>query len=441
MPSIISLKAQPNLIPQNPGVYLFKDQAGNNLYIGKAKNLRNRVKSYFLSRLLLPRTELMLKKAVTLDFIKVESEFEALLLEAALINKFQPNYNVISKDDKSPLYITISREKFPRVRTARLRDLKLPALAHPHIASVYGPFPTGTSARLLLRRLRRIFPYCEAKGDIGRPCLPSHLGLCNPCPRYLSAHPNPQLTIKYKNSINHLKQVLSGHPREVIKRLAKKMNQEAAERNFESAAQLRDQILKLQLLTQPSPQTEDYLANPNLLEDQARESLDSLETHLRLSSHPNRIECYDVSHTGRTQATAAMVVALGGSLDSGHYRHFKIIFTAIPNDTAAIAETLNRRLHHPEWGIPDLIVIDGGKAQLSAAKKVLDTSALFAASAKKPELVALAKRREEIFLSDGSQVLLAKSDPGMRFLVRLRNEAHRFSRRLHHRLRSKYLFS
>ena len=447
------LRHQPSLLPQTPGVYLFKDRRGHTLYIGKAKNLRARVNSYFLSSDLGPRTQLMLGKAGQLDYIKVESDLEALLLEASLINKFQPPYNVISIDYKSPLYIVITKEKYPRMRTARLRDLKYPTshfftlknlsrefLGTPPSSASFGPFPTGTSVKLLLRRLRRIFPYCETKTDQGRPCLHSHIGLCNPCPRQLVAHPDPAKAYQYRRNISHLKRVLSGKPKQVISLLVRQMNQAVARQDYETAAILRDQIKKLQILSQSPRNIDEYLTNPNLLDDQASQALDALAKTLNLVSTPQRIECYDISHTGRSQATAAMVVATDGILDPSNYRHFKIKFSSVPNDVAAVSETITRRLTHPEWGIPDLIIIDGGKPQLRAASAALQTPN-HKSQITNLSVIALAKRLEEIYLSDRLQPLrLPESDSAMRLIIRLRNEAHRFARRLHHKLRSKALF-
>lgn len=418
-----------NLLPSSPGVYLFQDESGNTVYIGKARNLRDRVKSYFLNKDLGIKTINMIESSRNLDFIEVESEFEALLLEAALINKYKPKYNIALRDDKSPLYIVFTKEKFPRVRTARRTDLSMYDKD-----SIFGPFPNGSSVRSILKKLRRIFPFCESKGDAGRSCLHSHIGLCRPCPREIVKTNDKALANLYKKNINNLKKVLSGDTKKVINILDKEMNLMAAANNFENAAAIRDQINKLQWLTQPTTKTIEYMTNPNLLEDQANHSLESLKTNLKLNHTPARIECFDVSHTGKDKATSSMVVATNGRLNNREYRHFKIQNSNIPNDVAAIKETVTRRLKHKEWGIPDLIVIDGGKPQLNAAHAAL--------MGREIHIISLAKKLEEIFVVNNPQpIRLALTDPGLQLLVKLRNESHRFARRLHHKLRSKALLS
>ncbi len=433
MIEISNLKNHPQLLPQTPGVYFFSNQEGQILYIGKAKNLRNRVRSYFLVDLL-PRTQAMVTKAANLDFIRVDSEFEALLLEASLINKYQPLYNVISRDDKSPLYIIITTEKFPRVRTTRRKEIDSWEKSHKPPA-IYGPFPSGLSARSLLRRLRKIFPFCESKSDVGRPCLHSHIGLCNPCPREITNNPTPAKVMAYKRNISLLKGVLGGKTKQVSKILIKEMNSAAENQDFEKAREIRDQIKKLEFLVSPRINVEEYLTNPNLVDDKAQSAIVSLQKHLHLPTVPVRIECYDVANLGKSEVTASMVVAHNGLLDTSLYRHFKIKRKDLPNDVGAIAEVISRRLNHPEWGMPNLIIVDGGKAQLGAAQKVVIDKQISL------PVISLAKKIEEIYLpTQDSPLVLSLQDPGLRLLMNLRDEAHRFSRRLHHKLRSRSIF-
>ncbi len=419
-----------NSLPTTPGVYLFQDEIGNTNYIGKARNLRDRVKSYFLNKDLGTKTINMIDSSQKLDFIEVESEFEALLLEATLISKYKPKYNLALKDDKSPLYIVFTREKFPRVRTARKSDLEDYGKSQ-----AFGPFPNGSSVRQVLKKLRKIFPYCESKGDKGRPCLHSHIGFCRPCPREIVKTNDKNLANLYQKNIKNLKKVLSGNINSILKVLEKEMSDKAKANDFENAASIRDQINKLKWLTQPSTNTQEYVTNPNLIEDQAISALESLKSTLNLKKVPNRIECFDVSHTGKDKATSSMVVAINGRMSNQNYRHFKIQNPNIPNDVAALKETIVRRLKHPEWGVPDLMVIDGGKPQINAAREALDGKADL-------QIISLAKKFEEIYLLDNpNPIRLQLTDPGLRLLVKLRNESHRFARRLHHKLRSKALFS
>jgi excinuclease ABC subunit C len=429
------LKTDFSVLPQTPGVYLFKNQSGTTLYIGKAKNLRNRVKSYFLDQKLGPKTRKMLELANGLDFIIVDSDLSALLLESSLINKYKPDYNIISKDDKSPLYIVITKEEFPRVKTTRGRDLKLGGPQD----SIYGPFPSGSSAKLILRRLRPIFPYCETKTNTGRPCLYSHIGLCSPCPRHLSKTKDLEEKKAYLSNIRNLKKVLSGKFTQVIKILEEEMESASLSNRFEDAARARDQIRKLKWVAEPSRNTNEYLENPNLLEDEAMTAMHELKEAIDMTVLPKRIECYDISHTGRENATSSMVVATNGRIDTSQYRHFKIKHTSVPNDPAAIAETIQRRLAHKDWGTPDLIVVDGGITQLNAAMEIFNSSPH---RNEYPNLyiISLAKKFEEMYIPQKSgPVRLFPGSPGSKLLIHLRDESHRFARRLHHKLRSKSL--
>ncbi len=431
-----NLANQIQLLPSGPGVYLFKDKAGETLYIGKAKNLRKRVTSYGQLPSLGNRTRLMINQATLVDHINVDSEFSALLLEAALIRKFQPHYNVISRDDKSPLYIMITKEKFPRVRPVRLKDFssRYPDRKQAHL---FGPFPSGSSVRVLLKKIRKIIPFCDSKSDKGRSCLHSYIGLCNPCPRHLTRHSDKVQEQLYRQNILRIRQILTGKIKPLVKILTLEMENSAQTLEYEKAAQIRDQINKLNWLSTSSQSVEDYLANPNLIEDQREIALSSLKKVLGLAQNPKRIECFDVSHTGKELGTAAMTVAVNGEVLSSMYRHFKIKFTQVPNDTAAIKETLQRRFTHTEWGIPDLIVIDGGKTQLSAGISALNTS-VFKSKFSNLRIIALAKQLEQIYIPDlKAPISIAHSDPGLLIIMRLRDEAHRFSRRLHHKLRSR----
>lgn len=430
---IDEIRNNPGLLPTTPGVYLFLDENLKAIYIGKANNLKNRLRSYFLEKGLGEKTGQMLAHAKSVDLIRVESEFEALLLESRLIGKYKPKYNIAARDDKSPLYIIITNEAFPRVRTGRKTELG----KFPKNSKVFGPFPSSSTARNMLKRLRRIFPFCESKGDKGRPCLHSHIGLCDPCPRYLTKYPDPGKRTEYLRNLNNLKRVLSGKTKFVTKILETSMMEASGKVDFESAAKIRNQINELNWLTEPMRSTEEYLTNPNLIEDEEQAALDSLKVKLNLKGKPYRIECYDISHTGKSEAAASMVVAINGQINKSEYKNFKIKFTQTPNDVGAIGETISRRLTHYDWGIPDLIVIDGGKPQLSAAMSAIADRN----SDIKPAVIGLAKRQEEIFIPGRDRALLiSMEDPGLKLLMKLRDEAHRFARRLHHKLRTKALF-
>ena len=330
-----------------------------------------------------PKTAQLVSHIASVDHIEVNSEIEALLLESRLIKKFRPFYNIASKDDKSPFYIHLTSSKFPK-----------PVVNHLPRQAIAGPFLSGWTTRHILKSLRRIAPYHSES-----PCFYRHLGLCRPCPD------DPKTTfLEYQKNINRLKKLLLGQFRQVMSQAVK--NQE-----FEIAAALRDL-----LYTPTSP--EEYVTNPNLLADQRREALESL--HLALSTWPlARIEMYDVAHLAGNAATGAMTVAINGQLSPDNYRHFTI--HSGQDDVARLKEMLARRLK-TDWPQPHLIILDGGKPQLSIITWPIPT-------------IALAKK-EEIIYTPTSAIKLPRSHPGLQLLQRLRDEAHRFSRRLHHRHRS-----
>mgnify|MGYP001591859882 FL=1 len=253
-------------LPIGAGIYIFlqKDIA---LYIGKAKNLKNRVGSYFTSVIEL-KTKRMLGESSSMSFIRVNSELESLLLEAFLIRKYQPKYNSQAKDDKHPLYIKITKEKYPRVLTAR----KAEESGHKGIKNLafFGPFPSSTNVYSVLKMLRRIFPYSEHK--LGkRGCLYSQIGLCSPCPNEIEKIKDivtkQASRDKYIENIKMIKLVLSSRISKVMKNLKKRMRNAAKEEKFEKATRIRRQIERLIYITQPIIPKEDFLENPNLYDD------------------------------------------------------------------------------------------------------------------------------------------------------------------------------
>jgi excinuclease ABC subunit C len=429
-----SLLSSWRLLPPKPGVYIFKDQQQVIIYVGKAKNLHTRVGSY-----LKPPTQLgsktlaMVTKAVTLETIEVASELEALLLESRLIKKFQPFYNLISKDDKSPYYIHITKEAFPK-----------PVTNHDSKQAAAGPFLNRYVTTQILRQFRRVAPYCVAPRPVKRPCLYSHMGLCHPCPGQITS---PDEKRAYLANITRLKKLLSGQFSAVKTALTHQMLIESDVQNFEQAAILRNYLRSLeQLLTTPvSP--DDYIENPNLTQDLRQAAVDTLSRLLKLPKL-NRIEMYDNAHLSGTSATAAMTVAMDGALSPRFYRHFTIKNARPDSDVDMMKEVLSRRFQNPDWPNPDLIVLDGGKPQLSAVLNITPPPPLKLRGGVgegdiEIMLIALAKREESILIPMGNsfqEIRLPKSHPGLQLLQQLRDEAHRFSRRLHHLHRSKDLF-
>ncbi len=429
--------------PESAGVYVFF-KSSEVIYIGKAINLKRRVLSYFDLELE-TKTAKMVSEAESIAFIKVISELEALLLEARLIRKYMPRYNIAAKDDKHPLYIVITKEKYPRIITVRKIDInKVPDLA------VYGPFPASNSVRSVLKMLRRIFPYSDHK--IGkRGCLYSHIGLCDPCPSEIEqlAINNQQFAMKkqYVKNIRRINAVLSGKFDGVRKDLTKEMDGLAREEKYEEAAEIRNKIRNLDYITQPQMPTEFYMQNPNLYEDIRKKELSDLKKLLTrglpVIQDLNRIECYDIAHLSGTNATASMVTFIDGEADKNLYRHFKIKKAKGGDDYDSMREVARRRLKHMDdptsprlrgasWGKPDLIIVDGGLGQVKAFTTLIRINVV------NIPIVGIAKNPDRLIVGDQKIKL---SGPALNLVSRVRDEAHRFARRYHHALISKSLIN
>ena len=435
-----------NRLPKTPGVYLFKNSRDKVIYVGKAVNLKNRVSSYFaVSARLLPRTKLLVSAVTSFDFIRVESEIEALILEANLIKKYRPYYNVRLKDDKEFLYIKITKDAFPTVRLARTKDLK-------DAKKYFGPFPDSRAARTTYKLLRRLFPYRTCTPGIGRACFYYHIGQClGPCIGAVDKK-------TYARMIRGLIHFLEGKKEQVLRDLTYDMNNAARRLEFERAGVLKKQIDSIIYVTTQTRLITRYMENPNLVEDLKDQALGELADAVGLSGrHLSRIEAYDNSNIQGTQAVSSMIVFTRGEPDKSQYRKFKIKTVRGIDDYKMMKEVLTRRFKRLKLGnkqkynlvdrkfldvnadesfeaVPDLIVIDGGKGQLSAASQVL-------AELNLPlPVIGLAKRLEEIYLPGNPRPLrLDKSSEALKMVQYLRDEAHRFAINYHRKLRDKSL--
>uniref|UniRef100_A0A7C4TS38 Excinuclease ABC subunit UvrC n=1 Tax=candidate division WWE3 bacterium TaxID=2053526 RepID=A0A7C4TS38_UNCKA len=431
-----SLLQKVNNLPKRPGVYIYKNEEGKIIYIGKAKSLKDRVKSYFL--LDIPagsKTAALVRQIRDLEFLEVENEFDALILEAELIRNHRPKYNIQLKDDKSALYIVIRNEsvalkgekiKLPKVITQRETDLINGDIS-------FGPYVDGKVAQLMVRYLRRMYPYRDCSvakfqkyEKLNQPCLYGHLGLCSaPCVGKVSVE-------EYRKDIKKISELLKGKSRKVLNSLNREMQKYAKEQNYEEAAKKRDVIKRIEYVAKSFRDPGEYIDNPYLVEDMISDSLDELVTNIPgLNKIPGRIECYDISNTSGKEGTGSMVVATNGRIDKSQCRKFRIRFKQSPDDFEMMREVLQRRFKK-DWPAPDLLVVDGGKGQVSAARDVLRSLGL-----ENICLIGLAKRFETIVLSDFSEILLERSNPGLQLLQRLRDEAHRFAKNYHIKLRLK----
>lgn len=397
-------------LPEQPGVYLFKDAAGQVLYVGKAINLRKRVYSYFrpLQRLA-PRVALMVGQIADVETRPAASEAEALLMESQLIKELHTRYNVSFRDDKSFPLLKVTKEPFPRLMITRRK------LADG--ARYFGPYTDAGLMHAAVQFMRKVFPLRTCRRFPKSPCLEYHLGQClAPCAGYISA-------AGYGRIVGDMTAFLEGKRDRLLRELSRRMRQTARDRRFEEAARLRDQI---QALTSVIVAKEKSLtAGP----------LEQLQAALKLPCVPRRIEAFDISNIFGAFAVGSMVVFTDGRPHKAHYRHFKIETVQGIDDYRMMREILRRRYTGSLAGQlppPELILIDGGKGQLAAACDEL------AAHALRIPAIGLAKRFEYIFLpGTSSPIVLLPTSPVLHLLQHVRDEAHRFAIRYHRALRGR----
>jgi excinuclease ABC subunit C len=425
-------------LPKEPGVYWYSDDSGAVLYVGKAKNLKNRLLSYRRLNQLLPRTKKLVELANKTDYIITLSEFEALILEAQLVKTYQPKYNILLKDDKSPLYIAITKEAFPRVIVLR----KHKAIDSSTIKSFYGPFDSSFQARSILRLLRKAFPFCAAKRTTknNRACFYYYLHLC---PGVCAGKANKD---DYARNIHAIELLLSGKRKTVEVQLKKDIAQASDQQAFEKAHELKRQLETLQKTVQAYRLRNSESVLPQLQDDVAQEGLIRLRRILTMAlslpaDYPlSRIETYDISNIQGKAATASMVVFTNGVKDLSSYRKFRIKTLNTPNDVGMMAEALTRRLKHPEWGMPQLILIDGGKTQLKKALSVVPASIPVVSIVKHPDRLVMpvlptAQQKTQPFMF----VPLDERDPATLVVQQMRDEAHRFAKTYHQKIHGKQI--
>ena len=408
-------------IPDNPGIYQFLDKSGQIIYIGKSRSLKKRVASYFQNNNLGPKTNLMISQVKDIKFIKVFSEFEAILLEANLIKDNQPFFNAQAKDDKNPLYIKITNDIVPLISTTRQQKTK---------GGVFlkGPFTSAKTAKDILKIVRRIFPYCNHKNP-KKPCLYVHLGLC-PYP-----YESKTALVKYHKNITRIKKLLNGQSKILIRELKKDMQNLSLFQLYEQADEIKKKILQLEFLSTTYHAPKEFLERPTLVDDITLSKLKDLQIVLNLKKNPRRIECYDISNISGLLATGSMVVFKNGQKSKDQYRKFKIKFSKKPDDYRMLSEVLTRRFKN-KWPLPDLIIIDGGKGQLNCALNVLGRFKLDI------PVISLAKRFEEIYTPYlVLPIRLLKASQARQLSQEIRDEAHRFAISYHRLLRSKQLLN
>jgi excinuclease ABC subunit C len=545
----LSLEEKLESLPPRPGIYQFKNVDGKAIYVGKAANLRSRVRQYFQkSRAPEPRVESMVAKIVDVELIVTGSEVEALILEANLIKRLKPRYNVVLKDDKSYPYIVITNEPFPRIFVTRKR---IPE------GRYFGPYTDVKTMRYALKTVRDIFMIRSCNYDLTdetiaagkfKICLDYHIHKCDgPCEGFISGE-------QYNKKIAQAAQILRGKTGIAVQSLEDEMRRYSDQLRFEDASRVRDQIKALTVYTQKQNvvdarqvdrdivgllvkgddacgvifkvregkvvgsqhfylgnvegkehgevmellleryylESEDIppelvlsdapLSGPLLQEwlekrrgesvsldvPQAGEraklvamtknnaqywldeleiqrlkrgdfiphSIKSLQRDLRLETTPRRIECFDNSNIQGSDPVSSLVVFEDAKPKKSEYRKFKIKTVVGPDDFASMKEVIERRytrLLQEQSPLPDLIVVDGGKGQLSSAVEVLQKLGIT-----NTPIIGLAKRLEEVFVPGSSEpVEIPRTSSGLRLLQQIRDEAHRFAVTYHRQVRSK----
>jgi excinuclease ABC subunit C len=429
-------------LPKDPGVYFHKDASGEIIYVGKAAVLRNRVRQYFqASRNRDPKTEALVEEIVDTDWMVVESEIEALFLEAEMIRRYMPRYNILLRDDKAMSYIRISyNSDYPTVTTTR-RPLDDGAM-------YFGPYFSTYGVRQALKLLRRIFPFATRRvPGQKRATLHYHLGL-DP-----GLEEGKTSLEDYRKNLRKLIAVIEGRRTSIVREIEKDMKAAAKEQRFEDAARLRNQLAALQNLGK-----QVIFSDKEFLDISKDHALNELVDVLTLEGFPRRIEGYDISHMQGTNVVASMVVFTNGVSDKGEYRKFKMS-KQHNNDFFNMNETLRRRLdekHLKDWGKPSLVLIDGGKGQLDAAIKARDekeqTNIPFIGLAKREEQIVIHKVSSNVRLNeevlhrlggfateseDFILVNLPHNTNVVKLLQRIRDESHRFAVSYHSVLKVK----
>lgn len=386
--------------PQKPGVYIFYGKNKKPLYIGKASWLKNRLKSYLKVRDF--KTRLLHEQAYKLKCIPLRSDIEALIEEARMIKTAKPHYNVMMRDDKSYFYVAFTKEKFPRVFITHKLNHKRSMLN----ADLVGPFTDGTALKKTLRLLRRSFPYCTCVHAHHRICINAQIGNC---PSFCCAVGNVtnRQSWQYRKTINVLKSILRGN--------TKKLNQkEIAPESWRAL--------------------NNVLAHKNFLENENDAGNGDFMPHIK------RIEGYDISHLSGKEAVGVMTALIkkGGQFDAdkNEWRKFRIKSAGKSDDPGAVAEILERRMRHPEWKYPELVIIDGGIAQYNAAKEVLRSLNL-KSGAPSPRLISFAKPHQLVFgLGKKPLPLSALEIQLQNVILKVIRQTHDFAVRYHRKRRA-----
>jgi excinuclease ABC subunit C len=413
-----TLKLKETEIPESPGVYYMKDAAGKILYIGKAVSLARRIPQYW-QRPHGEHIEKMVPLIAEIDWQVVPTAIEALILEANEIRKIKPPYNVIGKDDSSFLHLAITNEAFPK--PVLIRGYELEATPKKKFKHVFGPYTSSTSIRAALELTRKLFHWSDCQPNQTRPCFYYHIKLCpGVCVGKISKR-------DYAKIIRRLVLFFEGKKAQILKETERQMKAAAKAERFEEAARLRNLAFAL-----------THIQDISVLkrEDDPREAR---ELGINIFG---RIEAYDISNTQGQEPVASGVVFVEGVPRKSLYKKFKIKTVKGANDIAMMKEVLSRRFAHAKagekgdaWGLPDLLVIDGGRGQVNAAMDVLRGLRL------KIPTIGLAKgpdrKQDVVVYGERTPELVRVVARYKKILQHVRDEAHRFAVSYHRFRRGK----
>ncbi len=440
----MDIKSKVNKLPDTSGVYFFKDKREKVIYVGKANSLKSRVSSYFSnSPQQSPKINKMIEEIVNIEYITTSSEIEALILESKMIKNNSPYYNTQLKDDKSYPYIKITLERdFPQILFYRKINQKVKEGK----ALYFGPFVDTNATRVVIKLLRKVFKIrgCRKK-DLKKAkiCLDYQIGLCSaPCANMISK-------TEYRKRIREIFLFLSGKQKRLLNKLYREMKEASSNLNYEKAAKVRDRIKSIETILKSQEINLFRKNNENgyLLkkieevekdeDKKGRKAVIDLKDKLSLKKLPEIIEAFDISNIQGKLAVGSLVVFEKGRPKKKDYRRFRVKKVKGIDDYAMLQEITERRykrLLSEGKKLPDLILVDGGKGQLSEVKKILNNLNL------KLPIISIAKKEEEIFKPEVHKPIILPSNSEAIFLLqRIRDEAHRFAVTYHRRIRSKEL--
>jgi len=423
----LSPKAKARRAPHAPGVYLMKDAAGLVVYVGKAKDLKKRLASYFVPRQrMTPKVAAMMDTVADREWHEVRSETEALLLEGKLIKRWRPRWNILFRDDKQFPQIRVDlADPIPRFRIVRARNSDS--------ARYFGPFPHQQAVRRTINEMRKKFGILLVDANPA-PLPDGRWRLYGDVRSQIQKFPNEVTAEEYGERVTAACAFLEGKAGEWAEQTEADMRAAAAARDYEKAAELRDLLDALRRTTEKSRR---FLRENPLPRRDESGALDALATALGLARPPATAECFDISHISGTLAVASMVRFVDGQADKTGYRRFKIKSFEGNDDFRSMEEVVGRRysrLAEEGRAFPELVIIDGGLGQVGAA-----LSAFRKAGLTPPPLIGLAKREETIVFPEGRELKLPRHDVGLALLMRIRDEAHRFANDFNADLRSRKL--